>query len=124
MNTEDFRKLEVWKLAHELVLDIYAVAKKLPESDQEFGIAAEICETAIQVPAGVARSCAFDEGAEFRECMEEARMSLRQTDVQLMVLRDMGHLSESECDRLLQKGEEVRALLIKRQSSRKKARKT
>ena len=120
----DFMKLEVWKRAHVLVLEIYRFAKQLPEADQEYGIAFDVCQTAMQVPAGIARSCAFeefDEADEFRECMEETRMALRQVDMQLMVMRDLGHLASSDCDRLLKMGEEVRELLIKRQNRKKTA---
>ena len=121
--SQDFMKLEVWKRAHILVLEIYKYAKKLPECDQEYGIAYDVCQTALEVPAGIARSCSFEEAEEFRECMEEARMALRQVDMQLMVMRDLGHLSKAECERLLEMSQEVRELLIKRQS-RKKAEKS
>jgi four helix bundle protein len=121
----EFMKLEVWKRAHVLVLEIYKCAKRLPDSDQEYGIAFDVCQTALQVPAGIARSCAFEENNEFREdfreCMEETRMALRQVDMQLMVMRDLGHLPAAECERLLEMGEEVRELLIKRQNRKKTA---
>jgi four helix bundle protein len=123
----DFMKLEVWKRAHVLALEIYKCAKKLPDSDQEYGIAFDVCQTALQVPAGIARSCAFeefDEVEEFRDCMEETRMALRQVDMQLMVMRDLGHLSRPECERLLKMGEEVRELLIQRQNRKKKTTKS
>src|SRR5436190_4014667 len=119
--TQQFMKLEVWKRAHLLVLEIYKCAKRLPDSDQEYGIAFDVCQTALQVPAGIARSCAFEEEDEFRECMEETRMALRQVEMQLMVMRDLGHLSSAECDRLLKMGEEVRELLIQRQGRKKAA---
>lgn len=116
---QDFRKLDVWKRAHVLALEIYKCAEKLPDSDQEYGIAYDVCQTALQVPSGIARSCAFEEESEFLECLEEARLSLRQVDMQLMVMRDLGHVSESECDRLLKMGDEVREMLIQRISRRK-----
>lgn len=116
--SQDFRKLDVWKRAHVLVLEIYTVAKKLPDSDQEYGIAAEICQDALQIPAAIARGSAFEED-EFRECLEDARLSLRKVDMQLVVLHRLGFLTESECDRLLKMGAEVRELLIKRIERRK-----
>jgi len=121
--SEDFMKLEVWKRAHLLVLEIYKCTKKLPDSDQEYGVAYEVCQTALQVPAGIARSCSAGEASDFRECMEDARLALRQVEMQLMVLRDLGHLSKPECERLLEMSQEVRELLTKRQS-RKKSEKT
>ena len=116
---KDFTKLEVWKRAHILVLEIYKVARKLPDSEQEFGVAFDVCQTALAVPATIARSCAFEDEGEYRECLEEARMGLRHVDMQLMVMRDLGHLSAKECDRLMELVEEVRGLLIKQITKKK-----
>lgn len=118
--SQDFRKLEVYKRAHELVLEIYAAAKKLPDSDQEYGIAADICQSALQIPAAIARGSAFEEG-EFRECLEEARLTLRQVDMQITVLHRLNFISEAECERLLKLGESVRELLIERIEKRRVA---
>ena len=107
---KDFMTLDVWKSAHLLALEICKLAKKLPDSDEEYGAGFEVCQTAIQIPAGIARACALEEESEFRECLKEARMELRHVDMQLIVMRDLGHLSPAACDRLLEKSEEVREL--------------
>lgn len=117
--SQDFRKLEVYKRAHQYVLEIYSVAKKLPDSDQEYGIAAEVCQSALQIPAAIARGSAFEE-SEFREHLEEARLTLRQADMQVMVMHRLGFITESECRRLLGLAEEVRELLIERIEKKRK----
>jgi four helix bundle protein len=117
---QDFRKLDMYKRAHQLVLEIYACAKKLPDSDQEYGVAADICQAAIQIPAAIARGSVFEE-AEFRECLEEARLTLRMVDMHLIMMHRLGFITESEQDRLLKMGEEVRELLIQRIEKRKVA---
>ena len=118
--SQDFRKLEMYQRAHQLVLEIYACAKKLPDSDEEYGIAAEICQNALQIPAAIARGSAFEE-SEFREHLEEARITIRHVDMQLMIMHRLGFITESECDRLLKLGDEVRQLLIQRIEGRKVA---
>jgi hypothetical protein len=68
----------VWKRARLLVLEIDRRAKKLPDADQEYGIAFDVCQTGLRAPAGIARSCSLevsDDADEFRECMEETRMA-------------------------------------------------
>jgi len=118
--SQDFRKLDFYKRAHQLVLEIYAVAKKLPDRDQEYGIGAEICQNVMQIPATIARGSAFEE-AEFREHLEEARVTIRMVDMHLMMLSRLGFITESECKRLLDLGDEVRQLLIQRIEKRKVA---
>ena len=82
---QDFQKLEFYKKAHQLVLEIYAVAKKLPDGDQEYGIGAEICQNAMQIPATIVRGSVFEE-SEFREHLEEARLTLRTVDMHLTIM--------------------------------------
>src|SRR5262249_52029515 len=118
--SQDFRKLEAYKRAHKLVLEIYACAKKLPDSDQEYGVAADICQAALQIPAAIARGSAFEE-PEFLECLEEARVTIRMVEMHLMMMRRLKFISESECERLLNMGDEVRQLLIQRIEKRKLA---
>ena len=116
--SQDFRKLEFYKRAHQLVLEIYACAKKLPDSDEEYGLAADICQTVIQIPATIARGSAFEED-EFREHLEEARVTIRMVDMHLMMMHRLGFITKSECDRLLKLGDQVRQLLIRRIEGRK-----
>src|SRR5262245_9262483 len=117
--SQDFRKLEMYKRAHQLVLEIYACAKKLPDSDQEYGVAADICQAALQIPATIARGSAFEE-SEFREHLEEARVTIRMVDMHLMMMRRLGFVTESECERLIKLGDEVRQLLMQRIEGKRK----
>jgi len=117
---QDWKKMEMYKKAHQLVLEIYAVAKKLPDGDQEYGIGAEICQNAMQIPATIVRGSVFEE-SEFREHLEEARLTLRTVDMHLTIMHRLGFITESERDRLLKLGEEVRQLLIQRIERRKVA---
>ena len=116
--SQDFQKLEFYKRAHQLVLEIYACAKKLPDSDEEYGLAADICQTVIQIPATIARGSAFEED-EFREHLEEARVTIRMVDMHLMMMHRLGFITKSECDRLLKLGDQVRQLLIRRIEGKK-----
>ena len=117
--SQDFRKLDFYKRAHQLVLEIYAVAKKLPDGEQEYGIGAEICQNAMQIPATIVRGSVFEE-SEFREHLEEARVTIRMVDMHLMMMHRLGFITKSECDRLLKLGDEVRQLLIQRIEGRRK----
>jgi four helix bundle protein len=117
---QDWKKTEMYKKAQQLVLEIYAVAKKLPDGDQEYGIGAEICQNAMQIPATIVRGSVFEED-EFREHLEEARVTIRMVDMHLMMMQRLGFITESECRRLLDLGDEVRQLLIQRIEGRKAA---
>lgn len=48
-----FRDLEVWKLAHQLVLSIYKLTEGLPKHEM-FGLTSQLRRAAVSVPANIA----------------------------------------------------------------------
>lgn len=48
-----FRDLEVWKLAHQLVLSIYKLTEGLPKHKM-FGLTSQLRQAAVSVPANIA----------------------------------------------------------------------
>jgi len=62
----NFRKLEVWAEAVELVKEVYHISEKLPK-DQKFGLTSQMRRAAISIPANIA------EGACRRTAIDFAR---------------------------------------------------
>ena len=48
-----FEKLEAWKYAKELAIDIYKITKAFP-NDEKFGLTSQIRRSATSVPANIA----------------------------------------------------------------------
>ena len=106
----EFTRMESWKKAHELTLDVYEIARKLPEDEQET-MGNELCGSALMMGGNIARGCPLDD-AEFRDALEAAVMAARDVQLQLFVARDLGYLSAKDVDRLARKAEKVRDLLV------------
>ncbi|MBI5841144.1 MAG: four helix bundle protein [Chloroflexi bacterium] len=49
---ENFRDLEVWKKAHQLVLAVYRMTKDFP-SDERYGLISQMRRAAVSVPANI-----------------------------------------------------------------------
>ena len=62
----NFRKLEVWAEAMELVKEVYLITEKLPK-DVKFGLTSQMKRAAISIPANIA------EGASRRTAVDFAR---------------------------------------------------
>jgi four helix bundle protein len=114
----DFTKLEVWKRAHLLVLEIYKSAEKLPESERE-GLGLDVCNAALAVPANIARSYAFEEEDDRRDCLGVALESAKDVENNLMLMRDLGHISASEHERLDTMAAGLRTMLRRELSARR-----
>lgn len=48
-----YRDLEVWKKAHEFVLDVYKMTKKFPKEEM-FGLTSQFRRAAVSIPANIA----------------------------------------------------------------------
>jgi four helix bundle protein len=107
----EFTRMESWKKGHELTLEVYECARKLPEEEQET-LGNELCGAALMIGGNIARGCPLED-AEFREALEAAVMAAREVQMQLFVLRDLDYLSAKEANRLATMAEKVRDLLVR-----------
>ena len=62
----NFRNLQVWSEAMELVKDVYHITEKLPK-DEKFGLTSQMRRAAISIPANIA------EGSSRRTSVDFAR---------------------------------------------------
>jgi len=55
----DFRELDVWRKAHQFVLDVYRATDSLPKIEI-FGITVQLRRAAISIPTRIAEGCGRD----------------------------------------------------------------
>jgi len=53
MGIERFEQLEVWQVAHNVVLDVYKGSAQLP-SEEKFGLISQMRRAAVSVPGNIA----------------------------------------------------------------------
>jgi four helix bundle protein len=68
---QDFRKLGVWKKAHELALYTYRITNDFPR-DEVFGLRNMMRKTSIDIPAIVAEGCGKQYPQEFTHSLNTA----------------------------------------------------
>ncbi|MDI6890374.1 MAG: four helix bundle protein [Thermodesulfovibrionales bacterium] len=89
-----FEDLEVWKKAHELVLNIYNITKDYP-SEEKFGLVSQMRRAAISIPANIA------EGFKKRGIKDKtnfyniAQGSLEELRYYLILSRDLGYYEDT-----------------------------
>ena len=52
----DFKKLIVWKKAHEFVLDVYKITKGFPH-EESYGLTSQLRRAAFSIPNNIAEGC-------------------------------------------------------------------
>ena len=105
----DFKKLEVWQLAHELTLDAFRTA------DRRFtrfpGLRSQMLRASRSIGANIAEGSGA-EGAEFVRFLGHSLRSTLEVENDLLLSRDLSVLKRSDFERLNERDDHVRRKLI------------
>lgn len=86
-----YEDLEVWKLSHHLVLDIYKLSEQFPK-EENFIIKSQILRAAISIPANIAEGIGRSTRKEYIHFLVISRGSLNEVNYFLLLIKDLGYL--------------------------------
>ena len=109
-NLVGYRRLLVWKEAHELALMVYKVTRNFPK-DELFGLTSQLRRAAVSVAANIAEGQARSSRKEFLQFLFIANGSLVETVYYFDLVRDLGYITKKECADLQEKRRVVGNLL-------------
>ncbi len=90
---KDVTELEVFKLAHSLVLDIYKLTESFPEAER-FGLISQMRRSAYSIPMNLIEGGNRLNTKEYRRFVGIARGSTGEISYQILLARDLGYFSE------------------------------
>lgn len=105
-----FRDLKVWEKAHQLVLKIYEITKKYPNSEK-FGLISQIRRSAVSIPANIAEGFKRRSNKEFKQFLNIASASLEETKYYLILSQDLKYLNKADYQRVMDLADEVGKML-------------
>jgi four helix bundle protein len=89
----NYRDLEAWQSAMELLLVIYAIASRLPPVER-FELASQMRRAAVSVPSNVAEGQGYGPSARYLHHVRIALGSLAELDTHLEAIRRLGYLTD------------------------------
>ena len=93
MKTSDYKELQVWQKAMDLVVEIYKISKLLPK-EETYGISDQIRRAAVSIPSNIAEGESRNSAKEFIQFLSIARGSLAELETQLLICIKVNMLSE------------------------------
>jgi four helix bundle protein len=107
---QDYRKLNVWRKAHQLVIDVYGQVPryKVPEA---WPLRDQTIRAAISIPANIAEGSGRGSDADFRRFLFHSLGSCSELEYHLLLARDIKFLEESAHGGLAEQTAEVRRML-------------
>ena len=106
----DFRKLSVWKKAHELALSIYRETSHWPKQEL-YGLTSQSRRAAVSVAANIAEGCGKNSDGELAKHARQSMGSGSELSYYLILVHDLGYMANARRDELQDALSEVRRML-------------
>src|SRR5881394_841603 len=106
----DFKKLQVWRKAHALALNVHRVATRIRGRDQ-VSLRSQMLRAAMSIPANIVEGTGKGSAREFCRFLTIAVGSTSELEYHLMMARDTGILTNADFDALCGETIEIRKML-------------
>ena len=103
----DFRDIKAWSKSHRLALEVYEVSRKLPNDDR-YGLTSQMRRAVMSNPTNIAEGCGRESEADFARFLQIAPGSASELEYQLLLARDLCHLSKQTYEPLNRNVTEVK----------------
>jgi four helix bundle protein len=88
---KSFEDLEIWRLSHSLVLEIYKIIKSFPKTEN-YILTKQIIRSAQSIPANIAKCMGRFYKKELTQFLIIARGSVEKTKYHLILAKDLGYI--------------------------------
>lgn len=88
----DYRKLHIYVLAHQFVLDVYKATEKFPESEQR-NLTSQLQRAVVSIPLNIAEGSSRRSKKEFLNFLNYSFGSGKEIEVLLILSKDLGFLT-------------------------------
>jgi four helix bundle protein len=95
----NYEDLNVWKISHKLVLDIYKATVHFPK-DELYGLTSQIRRAAYSIPCNIAEGYGRGSDAQICQFLIIAKGSASELEYELLLAKDLGYLEEEQYIRL------------------------
>ena len=104
------KKLDVWKLSMQLVLDVYQISKGFPR-EERFGLTDQIRRAVVSVPSNIAEGAARQTRKEFVNYLHMSQGSLSELNTLLELAMRLEFLVPKDWDALNTEMERIDKML-------------
>lgn len=107
---KEFYDLEVWKKAHQLVLDVYKLTSSFPP-EEKYGITSQLQRAVTSITANIAEGHSRYHFRDRIKFYYNARGSISEVQNFLIIARDLEFISENVFSQIFPRFDEVRKML-------------
>jgi four helix bundle protein len=106
----NYRDLQAWRSAMDLVLDIYRCTRTFPR-DETYDLTSQMRRAAVSIPSNIAEGKGRYSQKELIQFLFRARGSLLELETQILIARQLEYLDETRSRQLTAKSQELGRIL-------------
>jgi four helix bundle protein len=99
---KNFRELDIWNLAMEIVIDIYKHTKTFPK-EEIYGLANQMRRAVVSIASNIAEGFNRYHNKEYRQFLYIALGSCAELETQIEICISLGYITQSERDKIIEK---------------------
>ncbi len=108
----DYKKLDVWKKAHQQYLfEKKNIAPKLPR-EERFELTSQLLRASLSIPLNIVEGCGRFTDKDFAHFLDTSLGSTNEVDYCCLIAFEIKYISEQEYNEIIKIINEVRAMLI------------
>ncbi len=89
----DFKKYDVWRLSHELVLGVYKITSSFPGSEK-FQLISQMQRAAYSIPSNFSGGCGRDSDKDFNKFLQISLGSAHELEYFFILSKDLEFMDE------------------------------
>ncbi len=90
----NFKKLNVWKKAVDLVEKIYDITDRFPKTEI-YGLTSQLRRSTVSISANIAEGCGRRTSKDFVQFLHNAMGSVKEVESELLVAKRLGYLKDA-----------------------------
>ena len=122
MEIKSYKDLKVYQRAMELVIEIYQITRKLPDTEK-FGLVSQMRRCAVSVPSNIAEGQQRDSLKDYLKFLYISRGSLAELETQINIVKELdknNKLDFEKIENLLIQTRKMLCVLIKKLAAKLK----
>lgn len=92
----DFKKHEVWQLAHENVLFIYKIILTKMPASEKYDLTSQIKRATYSIPLNIAEGAGRNTDKDFASFLDNALGSAQEVEYALLLIKDLEYITEDD----------------------------
>ena len=106
----DYKKYNVWKLGHEVTLDVYRLTQGFP-MEENYGLIRQMRRCSSSIPANIAEGCGRESDTEFKRFLIISQGSAIELEYFTILAKDLKYMNYDDFSLINDKVNKVRRSL-------------